>query len=322
MSRYINPYTDFGFKKLFGEEANKDLLIDFLNTLLPEKHLIKTLSFRNPEHLGATPSERRAVFDVFCEANSGEKFIVEMQKEDQEFFKDRSLYYAAYPVRDQGWKGKDPETGQIWDFELKTVYFIGILDFVYDKNDPNQSLIRKVSLKDQFGREFYDKLQFIYIQMPLFQLKEPSLETHLDKWLYFLKYLPSLEHIPSILKEQVFEKAFHTAEVAVMSSAERDRYEQESNDYLTYWATISTAEKKGIKRGMKKGIQKGIKRGVKKGIQKGIKKGIKNGIKEGKVEGETQKAFKIARNMKLKGLDTSLIAEMTGLSPEEIERLE
>jgi len=298
MSRYINPYTDFGFKKLFGEEANKDLLIDFLNTLLPEKHLIKDLSFRNPDHLGATPTERRAVFDVFCEANSGEKFIVEMQKEDQEFFKDRSLYYAAYPVREQGWKGKDLETGALWDYELKTVYFVGLLDFIFDKNDPEPNLISEVSLKDQGGRVFYEKLQFIFIQMPLFQLKESELKTRCDKWLYFLKYLPSFEHIPTILKEKVFEKAFHTAEVAVMSPAERDRYEQESNDYLTYWATLKTAEK----------------RGVTKGIKKGIKKGIDIGKTEEKID--------IARNLKKEGFNPTMIAKITGLSPEEIEQLD
>ena len=297
LPKYINPYTDFGFKKLFGEEANKDLLIDFLNTLLPEKHLISTLKFRNPEHLGTTPSDRRAVFDVFCEALSGEKFIVEMQKEDQEFFKDRSLYYAAHPIREQGRKGKDPETGRIWNYELKTVYFIGILDFIYDKNDPNPVLIREVSLKDQFGNEFFEKLQLIYIQMPIFDKHESELETRRDKWLYFLKHLPSLEYIPAILKEEVFQKAFHTAEVAAMPQAERDRYEQEWNDYLTYWATLETAENTGIN------------------------KGIDIGLAEGRAEGETQKAIEIARNMKKDEVDRDVIAKYTGLSSEEIERL-
>jgi len=246
MSRYINPYTDFGFKKLFGEEANNDLLIDFLNTLLPEKHQIKTLKFRNPKHLGATPGSRRAVFDVFCEAQSGEQFIVEMQKEDQAFFKDRSLYYVAHPIREQGQRGKALETRQRWNYELKTVYFIGILDFVYDKNEHDPVLIREVSLKDQHGKEFYEKLQLIYIQMPLFHLKENELETRRDKWLYFLKNLPGLGHISTIMKEKVFKKAFLTAKVATMSQTERDLYDQELNDYLTYWATIETAKKKGF----------------------------------------------------------------------------
>ena len=281
MSRFINPYTDFGFKKLFGEEANKDLLIDFLNAFLPEKHQVETLEFRNPEYLGISAHERRAVFDVFCEAKSGEKFIVEMQKEDQEFFKDRSLYYSAYPILEQGQKG------QKWNFELKTVYFIGILDFIYDKNELVPVLIREVSLKDQFGMEFNGKLQYIFIQMPVFKLDESELVTPKDKWLYFLKNLPDLDYIPSILKEDdVFRKAFHTAEVAAMPKNERFQYEHERLDYLTYWATIDTAEKRGMEKGMEKG----------------------------KTE--------IARNMLQKGLDVSLIEEITGLSQEEIKSLD
>ena len=102
--------------------------------------------------------------------------------------------------------------------------------------------------KDQYGKEFYEKLQLIYIQMPLFNKEESELETRRDKWLYFLKYLPGLEHIPSIMKEKVFQKAFHTAEVASMSEKDRAHYEQAEKDYLSYWVTIHTAEKKGIRK--------------------------------------------------------------------------
>ena len=299
MSRFINPYTDFGFKKLFGEEANKDLLIDFLNAILPKKHQVKTLSFNNPELLGVAESDRRAVFDVYCEAKNGEKFIVEMQKAEQEYFKDRSLYYAAHPIRNQGKKGK-------WNYELKTVYFIGILDFIYDKNVPNPILIREVSLKDQYGEEFYEKLQMIYVQMPVFDKKESELETRQDKWLFFLKNLPSLEHIPTIMKEKVFKKAFHTAEVASMTGQDRERYEQDLDHYRTYLATLETAAKQAFQRGFKHGIEHGIGQGIEQGIN----------------VGEAQKAVEIAGNMKKDGVEIKIIAQYTGLSPDEIARLD
>ena len=287
MSRYINPYTDFGFKKLFGEEANKDLLIDFLNALLPDKHKVKTLSFNNPEQLGDALSDRRAVFDVYCEAQSGEKFIVEMQKAEQEYFKDRSVYYVAHPIRSQGQKGK-------WNYELKTVYLIAILDFVYDKNNPNPILIREVSLKDQHGNEFYEKLQMIYIQMPVFDKKESELKDSKDKWLYFLKNLPSLEHIPALLKEKVFKKAFHTAEIASMTDNDRVSYEHNLDEYRTYLATIETAENKGIRKG----------------------------IMIGRAEGKAEEKVEIAREMKRDGVDSTIISKYTGLSPDEIRRLD
>ena len=288
MSRYINPYTDFGFKKLFGEEANKDLLIDFLNALLPKKHQVKTLEFRNPEHLGESPGDRRAVFDVFCDAENGDKFIVEMQKEDQEYFKDRSVFYSTHLIQEQGEKGK-------WNYQLKAVYFIGILDFIYDKKKKRPILIRRVTLKDQNGRVFYKKLQYIYIQIPAFQKTESQLVTHKDKWLYFLKNLPSLNQIPSIFGENVvFQQAFRTAEVAAMPKKDRDSYLHEQKQYRDYWATLETAEKKAENKGMAQGM----------------------------AQGETQKAMEIAREMKKDGVDLKSIAKYTDLSLEVIERLD
>jgi predicted transposase/invertase (TIGR01784 family) len=99
MSKYLNPYTDFGFKKLFGEEANKDLLTDFLNQLLPPQHQIAALNFRNNEQLPDIPLERKAIFDIHCISTTGERFIVEMQKAKMNFFKDRSVYYSTFPIR-------------------------------------------------------------------------------------------------------------------------------------------------------------------------------------------------------------------------------
>jgi predicted transposase/invertase (TIGR01784 family) len=286
-TRYINPYTDFGFKKLFGAEANKDLLIDFLNTLLPERHQIASLEFRNTDLLGDSSADRRAVFDIYCENEKTEPFIVEMQKAEQEYFKDRSLYYVTYPIRNQDQRG-------VWNFRQKAVYFIGILDFQYDKTDPDAVLIREVSLKDQHGKQFYDKLQLIYIQMPLFTKLEHELITHQDKWLYFLKNLPSLEQIPVIFNERVFKKAFHTAEIAAMGENERAKYKQDLGDYRTYLATIETAENRGITKGHAEGL----------------------------AEGEFNKSLEIARKMKQRGDTIEVITELTGLSTEVVKQLD
>lgn len=121
-AKYLNPYTDFGFKKLFGEEGNKDLLIDFLNQLLPERHQIAELNFRNSERLADSPFERNAIFDIHCTATSGERSIVEMQKAKVKFFKDRSLFYVTFPIRDQAEKGS-------WSFKLNPIYLVALLDF-------------------------------------------------------------------------------------------------------------------------------------------------------------------------------------------------
>jgi len=299
MARYINPYTDFGFKRLFGEEASKDLLIDFLNAFLPERHRVKTLTFRNTEQLGVIAIDRKAVFDIYCEAENGEHFIVEMQQARQDWFKDRALFYAAFPIREQAPKGL--VHGEVWDYQLQAVYLIAVLGFEYDKEEEWRKLQRNVTLKDQDGDLFYDKLEFIFLQMPLFKKTESELVTRQDKWYYFLKNLSGLDEIPALLREPLFERAFAAAEVAGMSKTELLAYEAHLKAYRDNYAAMTTAENEGLRRGRTEGRAEGR--------------------VEGRAEGRAERDIEIARNMKKKGFDTATIAEMTGLSPKEIAQL-
>jgi predicted transposase/invertase (TIGR01784 family) len=239
------------FKKLFGEEANKDLLIDFLNSFLPQKHQIASLTFRNPNYTGFVETERNAFFDIFCTAKTGEHFIVEMQKANRSgdrhnFFKDRALFYVSYPIRQQAQKGKE------WTFELPPIYFLAILDFILDENKEKQKVLQIITLKDQDCEEFYDKLQFIFLQMPTFEKTETELISHQEKWLYFLKYLPNLEHIPAILQEPIFEKGFGIAEVAKLTKKEHAIYEQSLLKYAEIKGVVDTAFSDGEIKGMEK----------------------------------------------------------------------
>lgn len=286
MSRYLNPYTDFGFKKLFGEESNKDLLSDFLNQLLPPYHQISSLQFRNPENLPDLPLEHKAIFDIYCQSVTGENFIVEMQKAKLHFFKDRALFYSTFPVREQAKKGD-------WDFKLTPIYYVAILDFRYDESEEKQKLLREVALKDQDGYLFYDKLHFKFLQMPLFTKAEHELTTHFDKWLYFLKHLDSFDHIPAILNEPLFQKAFATLEEANLTPEQREQYQK---SLLIYW------ELKGV---------------VDTAREEGLEEGLQKGREEGKLEGILQ----IAQRMKQQGLTMEVIQHLSGLNPEEIERL-
>lgn len=194
VEKYINPFTDYGFKKLFGEELNKDLLLDFLNELLKEEQgQIKELTYLKTEHLGLTELDRKAIFDLYCENERGEKFIVELQKSKQNFFKDRTVYYSTFPIREQA-KRAD------WNYELKAVYTIAILDFVFeaDKNEPDKFRY-DVKLKDiETNKVFYDKLTFIYLEMPKFKKTIDELETRFDKWLYVISNLNKLDRIPIV----------------------------------------------------------------------------------------------------------------------------
>ena len=153
--RYINPYTDFGFKKLFGTEMNKDLLISFLNALFNGQEVIQDVTFLNSEQLGSAYLDRKAIFDVYCENERGEKFIVEMQKAEQNYFKDRSVYYATFPIREQAIRGD-------WDFQLKAVYTVGILNFVFPDDEYSPECFHhEVKLMDTEDKHvFYDKLTY------------------------------------------------------------------------------------------------------------------------------------------------------------------
>jgi len=240
--KYFNPYTDFGFKKLFGEEGSKDLLMDFLNQLLPDYHQIAELTFKNTEVLSDTKRERKAIFDIYCESKKGEKFIVEMQKAKMEFFKDRALFYSMFPIREQAQKGE-------WDFELLPVYFIAILDFEYDEKQKSRKFMRDVYLKDQEGEIFYDKLHFKFLQMPLFNKKEHELENRFEKWIYFLKHLENFNHIPSVLNEPIFQKGFEIAELSHLSATQYEQYQKSLIQYWDVKNVTDTAFKNGIEKG-------------------------------------------------------------------------
>jgi len=276
-AKYVNPYTDFGFKKIFGEEASKPLLIDFLNAVLPEQNKIIDLSFKNTEHLGLTELDRKAVYDIYCENDKGEKFIVELQKAKQNYFKERTIYYSTFPIREQAEKGE-------WNYSLKAVYCIGILDFTFDdyESEPEKSeVVHTIKLKNQNNKIFYDKLTFIYLEMPNFSKSEEQLNTRLDKWLYFIKNLEDFENIPTIFNDEVFEQAFEKAEIANFGQTDLDKYENSLKVYRDLKGVIDTA------------------------------------FDEGKIEGKIE----VAKKLKSKGMDIAFIIETTGLSEDEINQL-
>ena len=272
--RYINPLTDFGFKKLFGTEPNKDLLIDFLNQILPERHQIKDLNYSRNEQLGQAELDRKAIFDLYCIGESGERFIVEVQKAKQNYFKDRSIYYSSFPIQEQAKKGD-------WDFKQDPVYTVGILDFIFDDHKNKDELLHLIELKNQRCEVFYDKLKFIYIELPKFRKTQEELDNHFEKWLYVFRHLSELQDRPQQLQDRIFQKLFDTAEIAKFSPEERVAYEES----LKYY------------------------------------RDIKNVVDTSREEGKEERTLEIARELKKNGISIDAIIASTGLSREEIEKL-
>ena len=242
--KYINPYTDFGFKKLFGTEMNKDLLISFLNALFNgDEKEIEEVMYLYREKLGDGYGDRRSMTDVYCTTKDGSRFIVEMQKAEQTYFKDRSIYYATTPIRQQAPKGK-------WDYHLENVYTVGILNFEFPNNEyPSNSFRHEIKLKDvEDNHVFYDKLTFVYLEMPKFNKVENELVTMFDKWMFVLRNLSRLLERPVALQDRVFKKLFEQAEIARYSETERRQYEASQKEYWDYTSTLETAERKGVLR--------------------------------------------------------------------------
>ena len=291
--RYVNFYTDFAFKRLFGTEPNKELLISFLNALLHGREEIREITYLNTEHLGTQEYDRRAVFDVYCVNEKGEHFLVEMQKGEQQFFKDRSVYYSTFAIREQAPRGE-------WNYGLKGIYTIGILNFCFNKKD--SSYYHEVKLMDTATREvFYDKLTFIYLEMPKFTKTEAELSTMFDKWLYAIRNLPSLLERPRALYEKVFQRLFEAAEIAKFDRRERYEYEESLKAYRDWFSVMETAELRGEERGH----------------AKGLKEGHAKGLEEGTHKANVATALRL-RQM---GLSVEDIQKATGLSEEEIREL-
>lgn len=279
--RYIDPYTDFGFKKLFGTEQNKDLLISFLNALFNDSTMqIKDVQYLNSEHLGDGYGDRRSVFDVYCMTEDGGRFIVEMQKAEQVYFKDRSIYYATYPIREQAPKGT-------WDYRLENVYTVGLLNFTFPEDEyPADSFVHEVKLKDvEDNHIFYDKLTFFYLEMPKFNKREDELVTMFDKWMFALRNLSWLMDRPQALQERVFKRLFDQAEIASFTPQERREYQESVKDYWDYYSTMTTAHQKG------------------------------------RAEGRAEERLANARSLLSNGVPMDVIVKSLGLAPKEIAAL-
>ena len=239
--RYISLLTDFGFTRIFGTKPNKDLLINFLNSLFDGFQVIKDVKYLNSEHVGDVFAERKAIFDVYCENEHGEKFIVEMQN-------------AYFPIREQAPKGAE------WNFKREHVYTVALLNFdleeeAFDKNDINHDvgLLDKKTFK-----VFNDKLSFKYVEIAKFNKTEEELDTLYDKWLYVLKNLSRLDKRPAALKEKVFTKLFEEAEIAKFTPTELKEYEDSLKAYRDVKNSIDSALEKGREEGMAKAMAKGM----------------------------------------------------------------
>ena len=283
MGKFIDPFTDWGFKRIFGQETSKALLIGFLNDLLEGERHVTGLTLRDKEQLPETKDLRGIVYDIHCRTDTGERIIVEMQNHHQERFVDRSLYYAARSIVSQG------ETRD-WGYGLEPVYTVCFMNFLIKGHGTLAKFRTDVTLVDmEDGKAFSDRMRLVYLTLPLFRKGADECETNLERWIYTLKNMTTLEDIPFLSDNPVFRYLADVADISALSQGERQRYDESIKIMRDHISAYDTARNKGLTEGEEKGLRKG--------------------------------AVQTARRMKTEGLSIELIAKMTGLSPEEIASL-
>ena len=327
-SKYIDLMVDWSFKKIFGTEVNKDILIEFLKVIFPQ-YAISDITYVPTELLGIMEDDRKAIFDVLCRTEDGKTFLVEMQRGYQKHFFERALFYTSFPIMKQGKKALAEEArgNRPWDFSLDGVFFLGILNFKYEDDEMTEHRYRLMEATSK--KMMTDKLEFVFVEVEKFDKGEDELETDLDKWLYLLKNMSNLLERPERLRDRIFTKLFDVAELAQLDDKDRIKYiksmntERDTYNQIEYARETGREEgrEEGHKVGKEEGLKEGREEGHKEGKEEGLKEGHKEGKEEGIKEGAKQNSCDIAKRMLEKGIDIETISELTGLTEKEISEL-
>ena len=300
--QYAELLCDFMFKRLFGSETNKDVLIGFLNMLLEDVEIVD-VDFIPTEHLGLTEEDRKVIFDISCRCKDGRSIIIEMQKGYQKHFRKRAVYYTTYPISEQGRQahelylkrkaeaeaaGKDFDKKFEWDYDLKPVTVVAILNFQFghEAGWPKDRYHSSYRLREDNCHEVMtDTLRFVFLELGRFKKRIWELETVFDKWMYLLKHMHEMVAVPKEFSDPLFTRLFLLAEINKFTAEEHKQYKK-SLELMSDWDNIinSTAERS-------------------------------------REEGREEERAKVVKEMLADGMSVDKIAQYTKLSVEEIEAL-
>ena len=299
--KYINPATDFGFKKIFKDE---EITRGFLNALMkkynPEIHIAK-VDITDGEADDSNKNSRRVVYDVHCVTDTEEEFIIEMQNDSQEFFAERIVYYLARSASRQQEKGLveyTDENGEIkkkpWDYRLKNIYGVFFMNFKDDKNPKGLTHIALCDTETQ-GKIDSEVFQYWKIQMPFYKkMKESDCKDDIDKWIYNLSNMPTMKtNLAFANEEPLFRRLENIATYSALTREQQIQYDDSFNNYLAYIGQMHY----------------------------NLRKGEEKGREEGEKKGRAEEKIDIARKLKAANLDINFIAQTTGLSIDEINTL-
>nr|WP_253307347.1 Rpn family recombination-promoting nuclease/putative transposase [Rickettsia endosymbiont of Ceutorhynchus assimilis] len=298
-SKFLDPKNDVSFKRIFGTEKNKDILIHFLNDILgfTGKNEINDIEFLSTIQDPDIAAKKQSIVDVLCRDSKGAQYICEMQVAKTKGFEKRAQYYAAKAYSRQADKGDQYHN-------LKEIIFIAIADCVLFPNKSeykSKHTIRDEDTNEHDLKDFY----FIFIELPKFpKNKEDQLENIVEKWVYFFRYADetSEEELEKIIgSDVIIKKAYEELNRFNWSEKEFIAYEQEIKRILDEQAVL--AQK------LDDATEKGREEGREKGIQIGHEKGRK------------EREIEVAKNLLKAGVSIDIIAQTTGLTVNEVKDL-
>ena len=300
---FIDPTTDEGFKRLFGDKIN---LINFLNIIFRGRKTIVDLTYRDTERIGATEEIGKVIFDLVVQLSTGEEIIIEMQTSTQTNLKQRMLYYASKVISDTAPKGNRKS----WGYAIPEVYTIVLMDgFPMPGGDRSTYFHDTCLCHRDSGKIFYEGFGFIYLELINFVKSEAEVEDELDKVFFMLKNMSTLKTLPRIMKSAVFQRFFQLASYAKLTKEERTMYDISLKRKWDAEA-VRMYQQEQVE-GLKKQLE-----GLENQLQE-----AKEAVVIAKAEGERKKALETALEFKKMGLPIADIAKGTGLSIDEIEKL-
>jgi predicted transposase/invertase (TIGR01784 family) len=277
--KFLDPKNDFAFKKIFGTEKNKAILVHFLNDMLGFKQgeQVQNVTFLKTIQDPEIASKKQSIVDVLCTDEQGRQYIVEMQVARNEHFVKRAQYYAAKAYVDQMNNGDDYK-------KLKQIIFLAITDFVMfpDKKDYKSDHV--ILDKSSSSHDLKD-FSFTFLELPKFKKTINQLSTMVEKWAYFFKHAThTQENEPALIagEDVIIKQAYEVLNQYSWSEEERNTYNREKKNELDARELLNTARS------------------------------------EGRAEGRAEGVKEVAKNMLLQGMDVQLIAQITGLTKEQI----
>lgn len=285
--KYADLLDDDVFKLVFGQESSKDIMIEFLNQVIPDRRIVD-LEFADKEMHPVDRSRKSSVYDMFCRTDDGSRIVVEIQRRKQSTYAERALYYSTFQISRQVEAGSG-------DYDFCPVYVISILDFDIDQNRGNAEVKTVYRLYEESTHSLLtDRLTFIFLELSKFRKSKEELSGDILEGMYFcFKNMSSLQERPDALNHDIFRKIFEVSELLNMDAETRSKVIEKMTTERDLRNQMAYARKEAIEEGKA----------------------------EGKAEGSRTKAEEIAKNLKAKGMSDEEIASIVGLDIEIVSSL-